>query len=213
MMNRLNQSGRHLTCPKADGRIVRLPQTCLPLVLTVICAACVSASGQKSPGAYLKINGRAFFPIGCYELPKEDTGLRAMAEAGFNLVHCRNAPDLDRVHAAGMMGWVSVPLQLGADNDALRKAVEAVRDHPALAVWEGPDEVVWNFTAYSGLYRSGVYKQRDEWWQQTPFAVERAEAEAKKLLPRLRDGCQFVRTMHRRSHPSWINAAKNTAMH
>src|SRR5437870_11070425 len=102
-MNRLNHLGRHLTCPKADGRIVRLPQTSLPLVLTVICAACVSASAQKSPGAPLKKNGRAFFPIGCYELPKEAAGLRAMADAGFNLVRCRNVPDLDRVHAAEML--------------------------------------------------------------------------------------------------------------
>src|SRR5437667_3959351 len=212
MMNRLNQSGRHLTCPKADGRIVRLPQTCLPLVLTVICAACVSAAGQKSAGACLKINGRAFFPIGCYELPKEDTGLCAMADAGFNLVHCRNAPDLDRVHAAGMLGYVPVPLQLGADNEALQNAVEAVRDHPALAVWEGPDEVVWSFTAGSDLHRSGVYKAPDEWWQQTPFAVERSEAEAKKILPKLRESCQWVRRSDRRKRPIWINEAAQSEM-
>ena len=64
-------------------------------------------------------NGRVVFPIGCYELPKADPELRAMAEAGFNLVHCGNAAELDRARAAGMMGWVSVPLQLGAGNDAL----------------------------------------------------------------------------------------------
>jgi len=115
-----------------------------------------------------------------------------MADAGFNLVHCGNVAELDRAQAAGMMGWVSVPLELGADNDALRRAVEAVRDHPALAVWEGPDEVVWSFTAGSELHRSGVYKAPDEWWQQTPFAVERSEAEAKKILPKLREGCQWV---------------------
>lgn len=184
----------------------------LHLLLTVICAACVSASAQKSPGAYLTKNGRAFFPIGCYELPKEDTGLREMAEAGFNLVHCRNAPDLDRVHAAGMMGWVSVPLQLGADNDALRKAVEAVREHPALAVWEGPDEVVWNFTAYSGLHRSGIYKAPDEWWRQTPFAVERSEVEAKNILPKLREACKMVRRVDLRNHPIWINEAARSDM-
>ena len=165
-----------------------------------------------SPGAYLTKNGRAFFPIGCYELPKEDTGLRAMADAGFNLMHCRNAPDLDRVHAAGMLGWVSVPLQLGADSDALRKAVEAVRDHPALAVWEGPDEVVWDFTAYSGLHRSGIYKTPDEWWQQTPFVVERSEAEAKKILPKLREACQWVRRVDQRKHPIWINEAAQSDM-
>ena len=155
---------------------------------------------------------RTLFPIGCYELPKNDGELRAMADAGFNLVHCGNVADLDRVRAAGIMGWVSVPLQLGADNDALRQAVEAVKDHPALAVWEGPDEVVWNFTAYSGLYRSGVYKKPDEWWQQTPFAVEHSEAEAKKILPKLREGCQLVRRLDRSKHPIWINEAAESDM-
>ena len=105
-----------------------------------------------------------------------------------------------------MSGWVSLPLQVGND-DTLRKAGEAVREHPALAVWEGPDEVVWNFTAYSGLYRSGVYKQPDEWWQQTPLAVEHSEAEAGKILPKLRDGCQLVRRLDRGRHPIWINEA------
>jgi len=157
-------------------------------------------------------NGRVVFPIGCYELPKEDAELRAMANAGFNLVHCGNVADLDRALAAGMMGWVSLPLQLGADNDALRKAVEAVKDHPALAVWEGPDEVVWNFTAYSGLYRSGVYKKPDEWWQQTPFAVEHSEVEAKNILPKLREGCQMVQRMDRQKHPIWINEAAESDM-
>ncbi|MBI3852802.1 MAG: hypothetical protein HY298_21315 [Verrucomicrobia bacterium] len=140
-------------------------------------------------------------------MPKSDADLRTMADAGFNLVHCGNMADLERAQAAGMFGWISLPLQSGADNDALRKAVHAVKDHPALAVWEGPDEVVWNFTAYSGLYRSGVYKKPDEWWQQTPLAVQHAEAEARRILPKLREGCQLVRRIDQRKLPIWINEA------
>jgi hypothetical protein len=175
--------------------------------MAILLFPCLSGAAQTSPDGFLIKHGRRLFPIGCYELPKESAGLRAMADAGFNLVHCGNAADLDRAQAAGMMGWVSVPLQLGADNDTLRKAVAAVSDHPALAVWEGPDEVVWNFTAYSGLYRSGVYKKPSEWWDQTPFAVERSEEEAKKSLPQLRAGCQWVRRLDRRRHRIWVNEA------
>ncbi len=168
---------------------------------------CLPSFAQKPSDGFLVKNGRVLFPIGCYELPKGNAELRALAGAGFNLVHCGNVADLDRARAAGMRGWISVPLQLGADDDALRRAVDAVTDHPALAVWEGPDEVVWNFTAYSGLYRSGVYKSPDEWWQQTPFAVEHSENEAKKILSRLRKGCQLVRRLDRSKHPIWINEA------
>ena len=175
----------------------------LYLALAITFMPCLPVSAEKPPEGYLMKNGRAIFPIGSYELPKADAELRAMAEAGFNLVHCGNVADFDRAQAAGMFGWISVPLQLGADNDALRKTVEAVKDHPALAVWEGPDEVVWNFTAYSGLHRTGVYKKPDEWWQQTPFAIEHSEAEARKILPQLRAGCRFVRRLDRSRHPIW----------
>jgi len=184
----------------------------LYLALAVTLMPCLPVSAEQPSAGYLMKNGRAIFPIGCYELPKADAELRAMAEAGFNLVHCANVADLDRAQAAGMFGWISVPLQLGADNDALRKTVEAVKDHPALAVWEGPDEVVWNFTAYSGLHRSGVYKKPDEWWQQTPFAIEHSEAEARKILPQLREGCRFVRRLDRSRHPLWINEAAQSDM-
>src|SRR4051812_15493023 len=161
------------------------------LLLLILNTACSCALAATAPEGYLLNKGHAEFPIGCYELPSDDAKLRAMAEAGFNLVRCSNAHDLDRAQAAGMMGWVPVPLQAGAESEPLRKNVENVMNHPALAVWEGPDEVVWNFTAFSGLFRNGVYKQPGEWWQQTPLAVERSEIEAKKILPQLRAGCQL----------------------
>jgi len=167
---------------------------------------------ENAAKGYLIHKGHAEFPIGCYELPSDDAKLHVMAEAGFNLVRCSNAHDLDRAQAAGMMGWVPVPLQLGAESETLQKSVRNVMNHPALAVWEGPDEVVWNFTAFSGLFRSGVYKQPGEWWQQTPLAVERSEIEAKKILPQLRGGCQWVRRIDRRKHPIWINEAAESDM-
>jgi len=175
-------------------------------------AVCFSVYADKSPAGFLRTNGQTLFPVGSYELPKDESELRAMATAGFNLVHCANAAELDRVQAAGMKGWVSIPLEAGAESEELRKTVELLVNHPALAVWEGPDEVVWNFTAFSGLYRSGIYSHPGEWWQQTPLVVQRAELEARKLLPKLRSGCALIRKIDRQKHPIWINEAAESDM-
>jgi hypothetical protein len=148
------------------------------------------------------------FPIGSYEMPKSDADLKSMAEAGMNLVHCGNAADLDRAAAVGMLGWVNIPMQLGDDpKGVLRKAIDGVKAHPALAVWEGPDEVVWNFTAYSQLYRSGIHKVKGEWWLQTPNARTYAEKEAAQLMPKLREGARLVRALDPKRRPLWINEA------
>lgn len=152
--------------------------------------------------------GRTVFPIGNYEMPKTDADLKAMAEAGINLVHCGNAKDLDRAAAAGVLGWVSVPMQLGDDSKGvLRKAIESVKSHPALAAWEGPDEVVWCFTAYSQLFRSGIHKVKGEWWLQTPNALSYAEKQASEIMPKLREGARLIRTLDARRRPLWINEA------
>jgi len=167
---------------------------------------CLNLAAQVT--GLLTHRGRVVFPIASYELPKTEAALKAMAEAGINLVRCGNVADLDRADAAGMLGWVSVPMQLGSgSNGALRKAVESVRSHPALAVWEGPDEVVWNFTAFSGLFRDGIHKVKGEWWLQTPNAVAYAEKQAAQIMPKLREGARLVRALDARRRPLWVNEA------
>ncbi len=162
---------------------------------------------------FIKKQGRDLFPIGFYELPKDDAQLRELAQAGANLLRCRNRTDLDRVHAAGMLGWIVLSLQAeDKGREGLRKTVLEVKDHPALAVWEGPDEIVWNFTAFSGLYRNGTYANPDEWWRQTSRAIEFSESEAAKTLPALRGGCELVTSLDRRRHPIWINEAAQSDM-
>ncbi|MBI4661244.1 MAG: hypothetical protein HY735_20670 [Verrucomicrobia bacterium] len=169
-------------------------------------------AGEPATGL-LRQDGRDLFPIGFYELPKSDIELKKLAEAGVNLVHCRNRADLDRVHAAGIQGWISLPLHTTAEGrEALRSAARAVADHPALAVWEGPDEVVWNFTAFSGLYRNGTYESPDEWWRQTPRAIQFSEAQADKIIPALVEGCKLVAGLDRGKHPIWINEAAQSDM-
>ncbi len=176
------------------------------LTIALLCAALAAAGADVAYGR-LRLNGRTLFPIGSYELPRDDAALREMAQAGFNLVRCHNRADLDRAAAVGLSGWVPLPLQLGPEDVRLRRLIEDLKDHPALAVWEGPDEVVWNFTAFSGLFRGGIYPSPDEWWRQTPLAVEYSEKRAAEIIPKLRAAIEFLRAADPRKRPVWINEA------
>lgn len=99
----------------------------------------------------LMVNGQPRFILGLYENPKDDAVLKEAVEAGFNLIQC--APDaaaLDRLHRVGAKAWVNLggALDLSADiasrKQQLTETVRRVENHPALLVWEGPDEILWN---------------------------------------------------------------------
>ena len=155
-------------------------------------------------------NGARVFPIGFYELPADDAGLKAMADAGVTMAHCHSRADLDRVQRVGMSGVFPLALQEGA-SDKLKALVTSVADHPALAVWEGPDEVVWNFTAYSGLFASmKVHSVKDAWWKQTPEAVAYAEKQSAEILPKMREAAAFIRSQDKLNRPVWINEAQKS---
>ena len=167
------------------------------------------ASSEASDGLLVK-DGVRLFPIGFYELPTDPAALKAMAEAGVNLVHCANRGDLDRVQAVGMQGVVPLDLTQGG-SEALRGQVSEMADHPALALWEGPDEVVWNFTAYSGLFKSlGVHKTQGAWWSQSPEAVLYAREKAAELIPKMREASALIRGIDGGKHPLWINEASRS---
>jgi len=173
----------------------------------VVLVTLMTSSAVAQQDGLLSKDCARLFPIGFYELPKDDEALARMAEAGVNLVHCHSREDLDRVHAVGMQGVYPLPFQQGA-TDKLRERVEAVADHPALAVWEGPDEIVWNFTATSGLHRKlGVHKTPGEWWRQTPEAVAYAEEQAAKIIPNMRAAVEMIRAIDTQDRPVWINEA------
>jgi hypothetical protein len=157
-------------------------------------------------------DGRRLFPIGFYELPQGDDELRAMAEAGVNLIRCGNKESLDRVGALGMIGWASLPVHSGV-TDSLRERVESIADHPALAVWEGPDEIVWNFTAWSHLWRKdkiGVFEHEREWWMQTPLVIEYSEDRAKEIISNMREAIRLVRSLDKHNRQFWINEARDS---
>lgn len=157
-------------------------------------------------------DGRRLFPIGSYELPQGDAEVRAMAESGVNLVRCGSKADLDRVGALGMMGWVSLPVNAGI-TDSLRERIESLVDHPALGVWEGPDEIVWNFTAWSHLWKKdkmGVFEHEREWWMQTPLVIEYSEKKAAEIIPNMCEAIRLVRSLDKHNRQFWINEARDS---
>ena len=189
-------------------RCTALHRAAMLALLFLLAAPALRGRGEVS--GFLTKDGREVFPIGCYEMPKDDDALRRMAEAGISLVRCHGKADLDRAAAAGLLGWVPIALQLG-DSDKLRGQIMAVKDHPALAVWEGPDEIVHGFTRYSGLYRTmKIHKSPDDWKNQAPEAVEYAERQAAKILPAMRAGAGLIRKLDTAGRPIWMNEASSS---
>lgn len=175
----------------------------LPLLL-------VAFPGWGQADGLLHVHGKTLFPLGFYELPAEEAGLKALADAGANVVRCENRTDLNRVQRVGIFGWLPLDLAQGA-TDELRSKVDSVKDHPALAVWEGPDEVVWNFTGASRLYRIlGIHKRAGAWRHRDPEAVAYAEDQAKTIIPNMRAAADYIRQVDKQGRPIWINEARDS---
>ncbi len=100
---------------------------------------------------FLKVNGTARLIIGLYELPTEDEKLKEIADNGFNLVRVsQDTHLLDRVYKHKLYAWLCLDsaAQLATGDDKAEQRLTAIVDrfknHPALLVWELPDEAVWN---------------------------------------------------------------------
>ncbi len=113
------------------------------------------ASVRVADDLRLIVRGHRFFPIAIYETPLTDAALDELAKAGFNTVRLDIAPPsvlrpiLGRLHARGMMAWIALGHLIeikdvgGAKAKRLRDLVAALRDEPALLVWESLDEPAW----------------------------------------------------------------------
>ena len=184
-----------------DGRVVSVASKPGMQILNV----------KKKPrrrGILTDHNDRQRFPIGSYEFPGDRERLISMAESGFNLLRCGNRDALNKAHELGLMGWVPLNVQDGATPE-LRTQIESLRDHPALAVWEGPDEIVWTFTAYSFLKERAGFT-REDWNSQIPKAVNYARREGGRVIANMHDGIRLVRELDRRNLPFWINEAADS---
>jgi len=169
------------------------------LQVLIICFFIFHPIQGQGDGFIIK-DGKSVFPIGFYNLPKDDAALKEMADAGVNLVRCRDKSDLDNVLKAGIQGWISLPLDKGKTKN-LENLVNSVAGHPALAVWEGPDEIVWSFTEDVRLHKMG------RWGDQTPEIVQYAQKESSMIMPRIREAVSYIRSVDPYNLQVWINEA------
>jgi len=110
----------------------------------------------------LEVDGERTFVIGLYENPGDDALLQEVAEAGFNLVRAStDTAALDRLHAHNLWAWINTGYNIDfSENQAARQAgLEGMTaefgGHPALLVWEVPDEALWNCFYSATQWRRG----------------------------------------------------------
>lgn len=110
------------------------------------------------------VDGKRTFILGLYENPEADAALKEAADSGFNLVYAaETAESLDRLHRHGLWAWLNTGYRIDFQEDAegraqqLRDMVEAFAEHPALLVWEVPDEALWNC-----WYGAMTWRRREE---------------------------------------------------
>ena len=152
-----NEITRSSICRSQISRVFAkgITVTLLAMILSVTALSLDSAFGGSgallNKERMLMVNGQPRFLLGLYENPKDDAVIKEAVESGFNLIQC--SPDiaaLDRLHQAGVMAWVNLGGALDLSNDVtnrcqqLTDTVQRVKYHPALLVWEGPDEILWN---------------------------------------------------------------------
>jgi hypothetical protein len=125
----------------------------LLLHVQLICATAshVPTGSHLDSRGFLTTDETSRLIIGLYELPKDDEKLKQIAENGFNLVRVpQDTKALDRVHKHGLYAWICLgsAVKLSQDGEKekqkLINIVDDFKGHPALLVWELPDEVVWN---------------------------------------------------------------------
>ena len=156
---------------------------------------------------YLHKDGKKLFPIGFYELPEDNAKLLRYSQAGINLFRCSGNADLDRVAAVDALGWVSIKLQK-QDTLKVMEKIKSVADHSALAIWEGPDEIIHSFTRSSRLYRkTGIHKVAGAWNKQTSNAIEYSEKKGKEILQAINTNIKQIRKLDNKNRPIWMNEA------
>lgn len=181
-------------------------------ILSALLLLCLSLGVSAQGDGYIQKNGKRIFPIGSYYLPTDDAALKEMIDAGFNLFRCGSKEDLDRVQKLGTQGWIPLPLTEGVTEN-LKKFVGSVAGHPALAIWEGPDELIWNFTANSGLYRDlKIHKSKGAWWKLSPEAVKYAKEQSEVIMPKINNAIAYVRSVDPNNLQVWMNEAGTSDM-
>lgn len=138
----------------------------------------IETDNRFTRDGFLKINGTPSFIIGLYELPKDNERLRGIAQSGFNLVRVPgDVNELNRVHKHNLYAWICLNSAVKlSENDQpgkqiLTRIVNSFKDHPALLVWELPDETVWNV-----------------WWSRSGWISGGQQSELRKNIEKARAG-------------------------
>jgi hypothetical protein len=136
------------------------------IVVMALLALSITAGAAKvtvERDGMLNVNGSRLFVVGSYDNPAEDAELKRLVDAGFNLV--RSSSDigaLDRLQQHNVYGWVNTGANIDLSQDtetrqaALQSLAGALNAHPALLVWEVPDEALWNCWYEALTWRSQV---------------------------------------------------------
>lgn len=170
------------------------------LCVLAICGVLVSARAgaariELADDRMAVVDGDRAFILGLYETPGDDAVLREVAEAGFNLVQVpADKSALDRLESFGLWAWINTgaAIDLSAEREAreqrLRAMVTEHGPHPAMLIWEVPDEALWN-----NWYLAQGWRTRDE-----PNAIaERLDAlEDTALATRLREQLAEARRLY-----------------
>jgi hypothetical protein len=127
----------------------------------------VAVKFEIDPDGMAVVDGQRIFILGLYENPKDDDVLAQVAEAGFSLVQSRaHTEDLDRLHEHGLWAWINTgyAIDLSEDTEQRSARLEEMADsygrHPALLVWEVPDEALWNCWHIPNGWRSAEEPRR-----------------------------------------------------
>ncbi len=149
----------------------------------------------------LERDGRPVFPVGFYELPRDENEWKTWSEAGVNLVCCHNREQLDKAQQYGMFAWVPVPMVVSSDEDEqkLRDKVTELCDHPAVAIWEAPDEAIWWTLAFGN--------ERAKWlWKEPQERVDEVLKRRDDLVRNLARGSAIIRELDP-TRKLWLNEA------
>lgn len=158
-------------------------------------------------------DGKRLFPIGSYYNPKDDAALKEMVDAGINIIPCNSKEELDRVHAAGIQGWMPMSFQ-GGVTEGFKKKVQSVAGHPALAIWEGPDEIILSFTQDYQYSLSGTYNPQARitpWRNRTPEMIQYAKEKSPEIMANMIDAISYIRSVDPNNLQVWINEGAHSA--
>ncbi|HDS74844.1 MAG TPA: hypothetical protein ENN56_04805 [Firmicutes bacterium] len=151
--------------------------------------------------AIIRQNGAPVFPLGMYEFPRDESEWKTWTDAGINLVRCGNREQLDIAHKYGVSVWVPVPM-IVVDDASERRLIEMIETlvgHPALAVWEVPDEAIWRTICF------GDDRARRLWEEPEDRVVE-VVRRRDELVKGLARGAKIIGERDP-GRPIWLNEA------